>query len=237
MAGVLTYSVSRGDEMSSSAWGEVSALFSSEYGRYSDKSPIRPGERIRMGVSRYERSYGGADYWVALCREGDRLVAEAIYKEFSTSCGRAVLVVQLVVAGEYRRRGIASTLLHAIWGFSDYYAWGIVTSNAFTVESLESATLRRVRPQLLEERVGWIRGELLPAVDFLNRATWTVSPLETRIATGFFTDRKITSPSASEVAGRLGALEEGEEWLAIVFRDQEPDNFDLLHKKIKLIKQ
>ena len=53
----LTYSVYRGDEMTSALWAEVSSLFSSEYGYYSESSPIRPGERIRMGVKRYERSY------------------------------------------------------------------------------------------------------------------------------------------------------------------------------------
>ena len=210
--------------MTSALWTEVSELFSSEYGCYSEKSPIRPGGRIRMGVKRYERSYANADYRVALCRDGSRLIAEAVYREFSTSCGKVAFVVQLVVAGEYRRQGIASTLLHAIWGFSDYYAWGIVTSNAFTVESLESATFRRVCPSLLVDRIDWISDELLPAIDFLDRATWTVSPEDTRIATGFYTDRKNVSPSASDVTRRLGTLVEGEEWLVVVFRDQEPDD-------------
>ena len=233
MADVLTYSVFRGDEMNSSAWTEVSELFSTEYGYYSDKSPIRPGERIRMGVKRYERSYANGDYRVALCRDGERLIAEAVYKEFATSRGNVAFVVQLVVAGDYRRRGIASTLLHAIWGFSDYYAWGIVTSNAFTVESLESATFRRVCPSLLIDRSAWIGEELLPTIDFLDRATWTATTEDTRIATGFYTDRKKASPSASDVARRLGGLAEGEEWLAIVFRDQELDDISAYRTMIE----
>ena len=224
MKAFCTYSVCSGDEMTSALWTEVSELFSTEYGYYSEKSPIRPGGRIRMGVKRYERSYANADYRVALCRDGERLVAEAVYKEIPTSCGKVAFVVQLVVAGEYRRRGIASTLLHSIWGFSDYYAWGIVTSNAFTVESLESATFRRVRPSLIVDRIDWVGDELLPAIDFLDRAALTVSPEDARIATCFYTDRKNVSPSASKVTRRLGALAEGEEWLAVVFRDQEPDD-------------
>ena len=235
MMGVLTYSVYRGDEMTSSLWSEVSALFSTEYGYYSEHSPIRPGERIRMGVKHYEHSYASSDYRIALCRDGESLIAEAVYKEFITSRGKVAFVVQLVVAGVYRRRGIASTLLHAIWGFSDYYAWGIVTSNAFTVESLENATLRRVSPQLLQDRAAWIGDELLPTIDFLDRATWLVSSEDTCIATGFYTDRKNTSSAASDVTRRLGALAEGEEWLAVVFHDQEPEGKSKTKRFIQMI--
>lgn len=221
----LDFSVISGDAVSSCQWREVSALFSSAYGFYSERAPRRAGERIRLGSGYYERSYATPDYRVAFCRDGEALVAEAIYREVETERGRVAFVVQLVVVEAYRRRGIASTLLHAVWGFSDYYAWGIVTSNAFTVESLEAATFRRANAARISERAAWLRREVLSGIPFLSEVAWTCDGRQSRIASGFYTARGETTDGARRVAGRLGPLEEGEEWLAVVFRDQEPDDF------------
>lgn len=221
----LDFSVVGGDAVSSCQWQEVSALFSSAYGFYSDRAPRRAGERIRLGVGYYERSYATPDYHVAFCRDGEALVAEAIYREVETERGRVAFVVQLVVAEAYRRQGIASTLLHAVWGFSNYYAWGIVTSNAFTVESLEAATFRRANAVRISERAAWVRREVLAGIPFLSEVAWTCDGRQSRIASGFYTARDETMDGARRVADRLGSLEEGEEWIAVVFRDQEPDDF------------
>ena len=229
MAGVnqkLDFSVIGGDAVSLCQWREVSALFSSAYGVYSDRAASqRAGERIRLGVGYYERSYATPDFRVAFCRDGEALVAEAIYREVETERGRVAFVVQLVVAEAYRRRGVASTLLHAVWGFSNYYAWGIVTSNAFTVESLESATFRRADPIRISERAAWLRREVLSGIPFLAEVAWTCDGRQSRIDSGFYTARVETTDGARRVADRLGSLEEGEEWLAVVFHDQEPDDF------------
>ena len=221
----LDFSVIGGDAVSSRQWREVSALFSSAYGFYSERAPQRAGERIRLGVGYYERSYATPDYRVAFCRDGETLVAEAIYREIETERGRVAFVVQLVVPEAYRRRGVASTLLHAVWGFSNYYAWGIVTSNAFTVESLESATFRRANAVRISERAAWLRREVLSGIPFLAEVAWTCDGRQSRIASGFYTARGEPTDGVRRVADRLGSLEEGEEWLAVVFRDQEPDDF------------
>ena len=80
----LDFSVIGGDAVSSRQWREVSALFSSAYGFYSERAPQRAGERIRLGVGYYERSYATPDYRVAFCRDGEALVAEAIYPKNSS---------------------------------------------------------------------------------------------------------------------------------------------------------
>lgn len=223
---MLNFSVISGNKVTSCQWQEVSALFSSSYGFYSMCAPHRAGERIRLGAGYYARSYATPDYSVAFCRDGESLVAEAIYRDVETNRGRVAFVVQLVVAESYRRHGIASTLLHAIWGFSNYYAWGIVTSNPFTVEALESATFRRANAGLISERVEWFRTEVLKGVPFLADAVWQSDKTQSRIASGFYTARNEMTEGVREVSARLGTLEEGEEWLAIVFRDQLPDDFD-----------
>ena len=142
-----------------------------------------------------------------------------------TTKGRAAFVGQLVVDERYRRRGIASTLLHAIWGFSDFCCWGIVTSNAFTVESLEAATFRRVRPQAMLDNAEFIRREILAGIGFLEEARWTVAASESVVDSGFYTDRSAPAEAVFALSERLGALPEGAEWLAVVFREQPLDDF------------
>ena len=223
---VLTYSVRSGSVLEDTEWIEVSELFSSSYGVYSENEPSgRAGRRIRLSPGYYRRAYASNDYQIAFCRDGARLVAEAVFRESETSRGRAAFVVQLVVDESYRRRGIASTLLHAIWGFSDFYCWGIVTSNPFTVESLEAATFRRVRPQLMLDHAEFIRREVLAGIGFLDGVSWTVSASASVVASGFYTDRSAPAEAVFALSERLGALPEGAEWLAVVFREQPLDDF------------
>ena len=226
MTGELTFSVRVGNEVSLAEWTEVSSLFSSEYGFYSASAPQKAGERIRLGVGYYRRSYATGDYRVALCRDKAKLIAEAIYLERRTSRGMVALVVQLVVASEYRRQGIASTLLHSVWGFSDYYAWGIVSSNAFTIEALQSATFRKASSPVMAKAADWLRTEVIGGIPFLSDAEWRLSDRESIVVTSFFTDRAKTSDATDAISARLGALAEGEEWLAVVFRHQEPDDLE-----------
>ena len=223
---VLTYSVRSGSALGDAEWAEVSTLFSSAYGFYSQKDPSgRAGRRIRLSSSYYRRSYANDAYQVAVCHDGESLVAEAIFRVCDTSRGRAAFVVQLVVDERYRRRGIASTLLHAIWGFSDFYCWGIVTSNAFTVESLEAATFRCACPRVMKDNEAFIRGEILSGIGFLEAAEWNVSAAGSVIDTGFYTDRSAFSAAAAALSVRMGDLPEGMEWLAVVFREQPLDDF------------
>ena len=222
---VLTYSVRSGSSLCDAEWSEVSELFSSSYGFYSSRDPSgRAGRRIRLSPGYYRRSYATDGFHVAFCRKGRRLVAEAVYRECETSRGRAAFVVQLVVDRDCRRRGIASTLLHAIWGFSNYCCWGIVTSNAFTVESLESATFRRVKPQAIADCADFIRSEVLSGIGFLESAKWSVSASASIVDSGFYTDRSLQTESTDSVSARLGRLPEGSEWLAVVFREQPLDD-------------
>jgi len=221
----LNFTVLPGEGVSASVWSEVSALFSSEYGFYSQQAPLKAGERIRLGVGYYEKSYAKQGFSVALCRDGERLVAHVIYCERMTTRGRTALVVQLVVAEAYRHQGVASTLLHAIWGFSDYYAWGIVSSNAFTIEALEAATFRKTSPSVVLECADWLREEVLRNVPFLSSAECRITDSESIVNSRFYTDRSGAKESIASVSARLGALAEGEEWLAVVFRHQLPDDF------------
>ncbi|MBO7686411.1 MAG: hypothetical protein J6V72_08510 [Kiritimatiellae bacterium] len=214
----LTYSVRSGRELGDAEWGEVSKLFSASYGIYSQRDPVgRAGRQIRLSPGYYRRTYASDAYLVAVCREGERLVAEAVLRVCETSRGRAALVVQLVVEGTYRRHGVASRLLQEIWASADFCCMGVVTSTAFTVKALEIATARRVEPQVMKANEAYVRREILSGIGFLETAEWMVSNTASVIDSGFYTDRSFPSESTMELSKRLGVLPEGAEWLAVVF--------------------
>lgn len=217
-----------GDRITVSLANELSEVFSSSYGVWSDAapSPLRPGSRIRMPASKYLADYANSDFKVILCRDGKTLVGHAIFMEKQTLKGLVALVVQLVVSKEHRHRGIAKSMLHCIWGFSDYYAWAVVTSSPCTVEAIESVTFRRVKPSRIVKDIELFKSEILPMVPFLSTAEWIADDTKSIVNTRFWTSRSNIQEGRTDVKGRIGTLPEGYEWLAIVFRDQELDDFN-----------
>ena len=217
-----------GDRMTVDLAKELSEVFSTSYGVWSDvaPAPLRPGSRIRMSASKYLADYANSDFKVILCRNGETLVGHAVFMEKPTSKGRVALVVQLVVSEEHRHRGIAKSMMHCIWGFSDYYAWAVVTSSPCTVEAIESVTFRRVKPSRIVQDVKLFESEILPMIPFLSTAEWVADGEKSIVNTRFWTSRANVQEGRTDVKGRIGNLPEGYEWLAIVFRGQELDDFN-----------
>ena len=227
------YSVITGDRLGEPLARELAGLFSSAYGKWSRRSPVNAGKNIRLGARYYLENYSSRQYRIATCRDGGRLIAQAVYLERKTPRGAVSLVVQLVVDGKYRRQGVATTLLHAIWGFSDFYAWGIVTSSPCTVEALEAATFRRCDAGHISRNARFIAREVLPSVLFLANSKWCVDGCSSVVDTRFFTDRTSMPVARRRVEGRLGRIAEGEEWLAFTFREQDLDLVDAYSQVIE----
>ena len=217
-----------GDRLTVDLAKELSDVFSSSYGVWSDSvpAPLRPGARIRMSVAKYMADYANPNYKIIVCRNGQRAVGHAVFMEKQTSNGRVALVVQLVVSEEHRHRGIAKAMMHCIWGFSDYYAWAVVTSSPCTVEAIESATFRRVKPSRIVQDMELFKSEILPDIPFLSTAEWIADDTKSIVNTRFWTSRANVQEGRTDVKSRIGNLPEGYEWLAIVFRDQELDDFN-----------
>ena len=217
-----------GDRLTADLAKELSEVFSSSYGVWSDSAPapLRPGARIRMSVAKYMADYANSNYKIIVCRNGQSTVGHAVFMEKQTTKGRVALVVQLVVSEEHRHRGIAKAMMHCIWGFSDYYAWAVVTSSPCTVEAIESATFRRVKPSRIMQDTELFKSEILPEVSFLSTAEWIADGTKSIVNTMFWTSRSNIQEGRTDVKGRIGTLPEGYEWLAIVFRDQELDDFN-----------
>lgn len=201
---------------------KCAALFSENYGNYSLRSQIRPGENVRMGVAYYRNNYVREDYSAALAQDGEKIVGQAFYirKSYADS-GIMTWIVQLVVDRDYRQKGIASTLLHSIWGFSDDYAWGLASANPCTVRTLESATMRRCSPYIIKRHIGDIR-KMTFDIGFVDETALEVSDHDSQVNSHFDVDNSEFS-GVEEYESRLGVLKPGREWLAFTFRDQPID--------------
>ena len=243
---MLHYQTVSCDKITDALIDEIKSLFDSSYGYWSTVNPPRAelaGQPICFPRKSYEEYFRGSEDYdgecdLALCYDGEKLVGEAVYVNKETSRGKVALVVQLVVHRQYRRLGIGSALLYSIWGFSDYYAWGIVTSNPCTVKTLEKATSRWCSvPEIIKNK-HYISREVLANIRFLDasRDSWVINRVgdagESRIRTGFATERSRETNALAEVESRIGRIGAKDEWLAFTFHSQRINSDSGLEKML-----
>lgn len=206
---------------------ECARLYSNHYGFWSRSSPTAPGERVRLSP-RYLRNWVTAeDSRITLARSGSDLVGYAIALQTKIpKYGVISWVTQLVVHVDYRNQNIGKTLLFSIWGLSDHFAWGLLTANPYAVRALEKATRRRCEPRRINKnrvklyRVGCT---LVPYVT--EKTNVDIRSDRSRIRTNFFLDHSELEQMLSQAATptkpwRLGPIDEGWEWFAFTFADQ-----------------
>ena len=216
----IVYSAKNTVDLTKEEIKECSDLFSHSYGKYSAESEIRPKEQVKMGPKYYESHYCKPDFYVAIAREGEKLVGHAFYiRKRYEGCGIMTWVLQLVVDKDYRKQGIASTLLRSIWGFSDDFAWGLATANPCTVRTLESATFRKCRPVVIRKN---LRAVKLIGNDttFVPADAYDVTNCTSQVNTGFYVDNSDFAVKDS-CDKYLGKLKPGHEWLAFTFQNQD----------------
>lgn len=217
----IVYSSKSTIDLSESEIEECSELFSTFYGKYSEKSQFKPGEQVKMGATYYARNYCKPDFFVAMARDCGKLVGQAFYirKQYE-DYGMMTWVLQLVVNKEYRKQGIASTLLRSIWGFSDDYAWGLATANPCTVKTLESATFRKCDPTVIKEGLQSIK-LIGNDTTFVSETAYDVTEGTSQVNTGFFVDNSEFEINEETCDKYLGELKPGHEWLAFTFQHQD----------------
>lgn len=215
----IDYSTKRMLELTDDNIKECSELFSNSYGKYNQESDIRPGQQVKMGVSYYKNNYCREGIYIATARDNDKLVGHAIYiRKKYEEYGIMTWVLQLVVDQNYRRQGIASTLLRSIWGFSDDYAWGLASANPCTVRTLESATFRKCKPATIKRNLKAIR-MIGNDTSFVSNDAYIVNNSSSQVNTHFYIDNSEFG-SDPECEKNLGVLRPGYEWLAFTFKDQ-----------------
>ena len=204
---------------------EISDLFSSNYGKYSEAHPdkLKQGKQIKLSPNYYKRNMTANDYtYVALAYFEKELIGQAFYVIETTDKGNATWVTQLVVKKEFRRQQIAKKLLFSIWGFPNDYAWGLATTNPLTIKTLESATLRKVSLQKMQENIQIIK-QLSDKVNFITRDDIFITDNNSTVNSNYYVSHEDIPCFISNYGDNwiFGDLQEGYEWLAFTFRDQE----------------
>ena len=217
---------------------ECSELYSTQYGIWSKYSHYNPGKRIKLSPQKIKEWLNDENASIYWARDGEKLIGYAIAIQLDiVKYGKISWVTQLVVHENYRHKDVAKNLLHSIWGFTDNFAWGIVSANPYAIRALEKTTRRRSSPERIKHTIKKIMSIGEEHIPYINENTeYLVTSETSRINTGFFVDHQnigqmIDTVVTNTVPWTLGDIEEGWEWIAFTFHDQLP--FELSEAEIK----
>ena len=207
---------------------DCASLYSEHYGFWGQRSRTAPGERVRLSPRRLREWLKDEDSRMAMAYADANLVGYAIVVQTRVpKYGVISWVTQLVVHEDYRKQNVGKTLLFSIWGLSDHFAWGLLTANPYAVRALEKATRRRCNPQRIKKNWQKLYGIGRAHVPYVMEGTEIdVRADRSRIHTDFSLDHSQREPMLAQVTTeakpwRLGRIEEGWEWFAFTFADQE----------------
>jgi len=187
----------------------------------------RAGKNISLTANRLRDWLSHGPAAIYLAKDNGVLVGYAIAIRLHVACyGTISWVTQLVVHEDYRNQGIAKNLLYSLWGFSDDFAWGLISANPYAIRALEKTTRRRCVPERIKKnsrKLLAIGKDYLPYIDETTELDITSNV--SKINTLFFSDHSNVSSMIrnAETTGApwlLGSLEEGWEWFAFTFQDQ-----------------
>lgn len=220
---------------------ECAELYSNHYGRWSSDSPTNAGQPIRLSASRIREWLESPKTSIAFARDQGQLIGYAIAVQTKEKdYGVISWVSQLVVHRDYRNLGVAKTLLFSIWGFSDHFAWGLVSANPYAIRALEKATRRRCSPTRVGKNVRKLLNVAQEHVPYISSNTpYVVDAHNSRIDTQFSVDHSRLSEMVERVTKEdapwtLGQLPSGWEWLAFTFKDQAQISLTLEELEIML---
>lgn len=204
---------------------ELSALYSSHYGVWSANSPRNAGQPVRLSPDRL-RAWLTKDSKIALAKMDGQIVGYAIaVQKKLKGFGVISWVTQLVIHEDHRNRDVGKRLLFSIWGFSDHFAWGLVTANPYAIRALEKATRRRCAPARIRRHKRKLKTVGMEQTTYIKNTTIVdVTPTHSRIDTEFFLDHSeldmMLENATASVPWLMGKIGDGWEWLAFTFHDQ-----------------
>lgn len=201
-------------------------LYSAHYGIWGKDDP-RHGQPIRLSPNRIREWLRSPDCRIAYAKLDEELVGYAIAVQEKIR-GRGIVswVTQFVVHEAHRQKNVGKTLLFTIWGFSDHFAWGLISANPYAVRALEKATRRRCAPPRIKNDLSILRRLALRVVNYFTASTrTTVNSEVSKVNTNFFLDHSQLPSMLSNVTKNhtpwvMGQIEPGWEWLAFTFHDQ-----------------
>src|SRR3954471_10332382 len=202
---------------------ECQRLFKAHYGYWSGKGP-QPGQAIGLPLSKLREDLIEDSAWIATAREQDELIGYAMVVVIPNAQGPISWVTQLVVHADFQNQLVGSIILSSIWGFSNHYAWGIASANPFAIRALEKATRRRCDPIYTRKRLPTLQ-RILRQIPYLRDAPIEIDVNKSIVDTAFYQDLSLVSNRLDKIKAKdswlLGNINEGQEWLAVTFREQE----------------
>lgn len=206
---------------------EMSRLYSAHYGIWGPLDP-RAGEPIRLSPARIRNWLEPRDSRIAYARANGVLIGYAIAIQTKIR-KRGVIswVTQFVVHEAHRQNDVGKRLLFTIWGFSDHFAWGLISANPYAVRALEKATRRRCSPARIQRDKRILRSVGGRVVQYFNKSKRvTVNSSESKVNTEFFLDHStlglmLRNVTADSIPWIMGSIQPGWEWLAFTFHDQQ----------------
>ncbi|KAF8653532.1 hypothetical protein AX16_003916 [Volvariella volvacea WC 439] len=117
----VTYSVTKGQDITNLQLEECARLFSDNYGVWSDEAAkalpfLRAGSRVKMNASKLRTQCLSepSQTRLATCSVGGKLVGHAFATSWDSESGIVVWITQLVVAADERRCYHATSLLQLL---------------------------------------------------------------------------------------------------------------------------
>lgn len=213
-------------------------LYSTQYGIWSDQG-LHPGESIKLTPERIRQDWLlPRQSRVAWATAFGKLIGYAIAVQAHVADhGMVSWVTQLVVHEEHRHSDVGKTLLFTIWQFTDHFAWGLITANPFAIRALEKATRRRCSPAQIADHREVIISLGARIVPYLKSAASTIiTTRESRVNTAFFLNHSglpemLLKAQDTNKPWIMGPLDEGWEWFAFTFRNQQ--QIELTRKEIE----
>ena len=224
MTTTYQYSMTSGRDVAEDERLALKRLFDENYGEWSSADK-RSGTRVKTSLTMLADLLDRDEAYLLLAHHGADIVGYAIGSRLAVQDGFISWVTQLVVHTSHQRRGIATRLLQSAWAFSDDFAWGLASANPFAVRALETACFRRCAPAVIAENCATLE-QALPQIAKYLSGVITVDLKRAVIDTAFPVSHATVPQSiatvSADVPWTLGGLDEGEEWLAAVFRSQQP---------------
>lgn len=203
-------------------------LFNEHYGVWEKNNPLGHSGRVRLSKKRIHELFSSDNSWIALAYYQDSVIGYVATIRLShADLGYVTWVTQLVVREEFRNFGVAKRLLSSVWGFTDHFAWGIITPNPYAIRALEKTTGRRCDLDVMNEYILWIGKFVDENIIYAGGENIVISSDESIIRTNFYVSHseidEMIERASKSVDWSIGKPSSGEEWLAVTFSSQPRD--------------
>lgn len=225
----IAYEQKEMKQLSDEEIAQCTYVYNNNYGRWcSFKKLFR---HVKFPQSAFKRLIKN-NYNIILAKDKDtlKIIGYAIYFRGYINENKDIIswVLSLVVSKKYRKQGIATKMLQAIWTFSTDYAWGLATPNPMTIYTLEKATRRVADLSYIAKEKDLLRNIQAKFKYYLQKDMVENDYRYNSLVNTNFPIVNLSSQyikkyeKVSNRKWQLGKFIKGYEWLAITFQSQTP---------------